>query len=147
MSKEMLNDPHLKRNPFSVPEDYFRKVTEEWQSGVIVTQQTAGPERTRLTFRTVFQFAASFALLFGIGYALLMLTGRNGADTEQTEEYSFYSELSDLGLSHQTVSSFFITDMDEFPDPVSEPDLDLDELIEYVNYPGMDIESLQIDNE
>jgi hypothetical protein len=146
MSKEMLNDPHLKQNPYTVPEDYFRMVTEEWQMESAV-EQTVESEHSRLSLRSLFQFAASFALLFGIGYALFMLTGRNRADSQQTEEYSLFSELSELGLSHQTVSSFFITDMDEFREPAPETDLDLDELIEYMNYPGMDIESLQIDNE
>jgi len=146
MSKEMLNDPHLKQNPYTVPEDYFRMVTEEWQMESAVGQ-TVEPEHPRLSLRSLFQFAASFALLFGIGYALFMLTGRNRADSQQTEEYSLFSELSELGLSHQTVSSFFITDMDEFREPAPETDLDLDELIEYMNYPGIDIESLQIDNE
>ncbi len=146
MSKEMLNDPHLKQNPYTVPEDYFRMVTEEWQMESAV-EQTVESEHSRLSLRSLFQFAASFALLFGIGYALFMLTGRNRADSQQTEEYSLFSELSELGLSHQTVSSFFITDMDEFSEPAPETDLDLDELIEYMNYPGMDIESLQIDNE
>lgn len=146
MSKEMLNDPHLKQNPYTVPEDYFRMVTEEWQMESAV-EQTVESEHSRLSLRSLFQFAASFALLFGIGYALFMLTGRNRADSQQTEEYSLFSELSELGLSHQTVSSFFITDMDEFREPAPETDLDLDELIEYMNYPGIDIESLQIDNE
>ena len=79
MSKEMLNDPHLKQNPYTVPEDYFRMVTEEWQMESAVAQ-TVEPEHPRLSLRSLFQFAASFALLFGIGYALFMLTGKNRAD-------------------------------------------------------------------
>ena len=153
MSEQTLNNPHLKENPFQVPAGYFQQVEARWEglSGkendrVSAPGNTADTERLdnrkgrrfiRL-LRPQLQLAAAFVLLFGIGYLLLLITGRNETRQMQTEELSVLSEWSSLGLDHRDISNLILEDLfeDNQATPVIDPDLE--DLIDYMDYPGFD---------
>ena len=168
MSEKTLYDPHLKENPFKVPAGYFQQVEARWASGELPDQGTlpdqgawsdqgALPDRElsgngkgrrfiRL-LRPQLQLAAAFILLFGIGYLLLLITGRNETQQMQTEELSVLSEWSNLGLDHRKVSNLILDDLYEENQTTTIIDPDIEDLIDYMDYPGFDPVNLALNTE
>lgn len=81
--KDPLTTPALKENPFSVPRGYFAEL-EERLHAKIDTPEKAGNSAFS-TLRTSMAMVAMFALVFGLGYSVLYITGtHSGSDPEQT---------------------------------------------------------------
>ena len=59
-------------------------------------------------------------------------------DTLQTEELSILSEWSYWGLNHQKVYDLVLDDFPEEDDSHFLRDLDIEELLDYISYPGFD---------
>jgi hypothetical protein len=162
MSEKTLHNPHLKENPFKVPAGYFQQVEARWadlskkeNDRVFVQGNTADTERLdnrkgrrfiRL-LRPQLQLAAAFVLLFGIGYLLLTITGRNETQQMQTEELSVLSEWSVLGLDHRDISNLILEDLFEENRLTTVIDPDLEDLIDYMDYPGFDPVNLALNTD
>ena len=143
MSENKLYDPHLKENPFGVPPGYFEQVESQWaQVGpqgdrVEPVAQTRSRRLIRL-LKPQMQLAAAFVLLFGIGSLMLLITDRNRGAETQSPEFSLIGELSDWGVDHRVISELILNDLPQEESAFDLTHLDLDELIDYLNYPNLD---------
>ncbi len=164
MSEKTLYDPHLKENPFRVPAGYFKQVEARWANGALPDRRELPDQRERelpdrdlsgngkgrrfiRLLRPQLQLAAAFILLFGIGYLLLLITGRNETQQMQTEELSVLSEWSNLGLDHRKVSNLILDDLFEENQTTTVIDPDIEDLIDYMDYPGFDPVNLALNTE
>ncbi|HKM31434.1 MAG: hypothetical protein GX281_06445 [Bacteroidales bacterium] len=149
MSDKSLHNPHLKENPFTVPEGYFEQVEARWMRQLEKTalEETALEEtpaaeiKDRPILRVLLpqlQLAAAFAFLFGLGYLFMVTIYKGKTDTLQTEELSILSEWSYWGLNHQKVYDLVLDDFPEEDDSHFLRDLDIEELLDYISYPGFD---------
>ncbi|MFA5443493.1 MAG: hypothetical protein WC128_00385 [Bacteroidales bacterium] len=141
MSEKTLHNPHLKENPFKVPSGYFQQVEARWANGEVPDQVRSDPGKGRRFIRLLrpqLQLAAAFVMLFGIGYLLLLITGRNETRQMQTEELSVLSEWSSLGLDHRDVSNLILENLFEEDQMTPVVDPDVEDLIDYMDYPGFD---------
>jgi hypothetical protein len=163
MSENTIHNPHLKENPFGVPQGYFEQVEARWAQKAADAQQGVSSEvfpevhqdsgslpvaesRSRHFFRLLkpqMQLAAAFVLLFGIGSLLLFITDRNRGTETQSPEFSLLGELSDRGLDHRVISDLILDDFPEEESTYDLTNLDLDELIDYLNYPGLDLSDFE----
>jgi len=141
MSEKALHNPHLKENPFTVPAGYFQQVEARWTNGELPDQARSVTGKGRRfigILKPQLQLAAAFVLLFGIGYLLLLTTGRNQTRQMQSEELSVLSEWSSLGLDHRAVTNMILEDIMEEGNMVTQIDPDIDDLLDYMDYPGFD---------
>ena len=149
MSDKSLHNPHLKENPFTVPEGYFEQVEARWMRQLEKTalEETALEEtpaaeiKDRPILRVLLpqlHLAAAFAFLFGLGYLFMVTIYKGKTDTLQTEELSILSEWSYWGLNHQKVYDLVLDDFPEEDDSHFLRDLDIEELLDYISYPGFD---------
>lgn len=153
MSDKSLHNPHLKENPFTVPEGYFEQIEARWMRQLEETalEETPAAEETKPGFLTgmkdrpilrvllpQLQLAAAFAFLFGLGYLFMVTIYKGKTDTLQTEELSILSEWPYWGLNHQKVYDLVLDDFPEEDDSHFLRDLDIEELLDYISYPGFD---------
>ncbi len=150
MSEKTLYDPHLKENPFKVPSGYFQQVEARWANVEFPDKvRSTNGKGTRFIriLRPQLQLAAAFVLLFGIGYLLLLITGRNETRQMQTEELSVLSEWSTMGLDHRKVSNLILEDLFEDNQMTTIIDPDIEDLIDYMDYPGFDPVNLALNTD
>ena len=90
--KNILENSTLKANPFIVPTGYFAEVERSVMETITPTGQQQGKNRFgRIEIlKPAIGLAACFALIFGIGYGALYLTGntesKNSTSTVQIAE-------------------------------------------------------------
>jgi len=158
MSENTIHNPHLKENPFEVPPGYFEQVEARWAQKAVDAQKRLSPEvfpeeqqdsyslpvaESRLErfirlLKPQMQLAAAFVLLFGIGSLMLLITDRNRGAETQSPEFSLIGELSDWGVDHRVISELILNDLPQEESAFDLTHLDLDELIDYLNYPNLD---------
>lgn len=90
--KNILENSTLKANPFIVPTGYFAEVERSVMETITPTGQQQGKNRFGIIeiLKPAIGLAACFALIFGIGYGALYLTGntesKNSTSTVQIAE-------------------------------------------------------------
>lgn len=90
--KNILENSTLKANPFIVPNGYFAEVERSVMETITPTGQQQGKNRFGIIeiLKPAIGLAACFALIFGIGYGALYLTGntesKNSTSTVQIAE-------------------------------------------------------------
>lgn len=90
--KNILENSTLKANPFIVPTGYFAEVERSVMETITPTGQQPGKNRFGIIeiLKPAIGLAACFALIFGIGYGVLHLTGNtevnNSTSTVQIAE-------------------------------------------------------------
>jgi hypothetical protein len=90
--KNILENSTLKANPFIVPNGYFAEVERSVMETITPTGQQPGKNRFGIIeiLKPAIGLAACFALIFGIGYGALYLTGntesKNSTSTVQIAE-------------------------------------------------------------
>lgn len=74
IKKDILNDPRLKENPFSLPEGYLSSL-ENSVHEKIFQPETVSPLMTFLyQAKSALVLACSFAIIFGLGYGVFAFT-------------------------------------------------------------------------
>lgn len=90
--KNILENSTLKANPFIVPTGYFAEVERSVMETITPTGQQQGKNRFGIIeiLKPAIGLVACFALIFGIGYGALYLTGntesKNSTSTVQIAE-------------------------------------------------------------
>ena len=80
--QDILTTPALKDNPFSVPGGYFTELEDRLHAAIHTPEKTESSAFA--TLRTSVAMVAMFALVFGLGYSVLYITGTHfGQDPEQ----------------------------------------------------------------
>lgn len=103
-----LEDSHLKKNPFKVPDGYFLSVEKEvWDK--IHAETVAESENGHVGFvrivKPFLSMAATFAIIAAIGVGVLQLTGNR---------YNTTGEES-LAGNENTAEEFYIDLLDNYP--------------------------------
>lgn len=81
--KDILTTPALKENPFSLPKGYFTELEDRLHATIKSPEKSESSAFS--TLRTSMAMAAMFALVFGLGYSVLYITGtHSGNEPEQT---------------------------------------------------------------
>lgn len=83
-SGDILENPHLKANPFTLPQGYFSQMEARLQETIHHPEKkTESPALSSL--RTSFAMVAMFALVFGLAYGVFSITGTsNLSSPDQT---------------------------------------------------------------
>lgn len=156
MSHKDLYNPHLKENPFTVPEGYFEEVQARWALFTAQVEEhtqpasqtqadpTAAPERAKKDRPFIklllpqLQFAAAFLLLFGLGYLFVATLTKNRLDTPPADEMSVLNEWAYWGIDHHTLYDWVQEGIPENDNSPFLLDVDIEDLLEYMDYPGFD---------
>lgn len=89
--EDILGRDVLKNNPFGVPEGYFRDMKQEVMDKIAATriaEENLAPAEPATLFtylKPALSLAAVFAMVFGIGYGAMKLTGTYSKDTALPE--------------------------------------------------------------
>ncbi|MDD2293975.1 MAG: hypothetical protein PHD07_07200 [Bacteroidales bacterium] len=126
--KNILDNPDLKRNAFSVPEGYFAKMEDS------VRERIKAPVHESLFlkyFKPAFGLLCSFALIFGLGYGVLTLTHTLPGDEEVSP---YITLLEDEYYNRATVDYLEIAEADTlFQSSYDESAPDDEDIVTYLS--------------
>lgn len=116
--------------PFKTPEGYFESLEDRLMARISVEAQKPAPTRKQriwLTLKPALALAATFALIFGMGYGVLSLThtldGRKAADAAAS-----YASVEEELLRRSSILNYYQTG-----DPAeADEEIDEDTLISYL---------------
>ena len=93
--KNILENSTLKANPFIVPNGYFAEVERSVMETITPTGQQQGKNRFGIIeiLKPAIGLAACFALIFGIGYGALYLTGNTQANDSTSTQVQIAEEI------------------------------------------------------
>jgi hypothetical protein len=132
--KDILQEPKLKKMPYSIPEGYFEKMKAE-------ARKCAEPAPVHISIWTRLAPYAGIAAMFLFILTLgKLFVGQKAADTAGTltedistyEDYLVFSDIPDVYLNEPETEAEGIADED---------------IIEYLIYIGATIEDIEYDNE
>lgn len=129
MNKDILQNPELKKNPYSIPEGYFDKLKVE-------ARKCAAPRRVRVTIWSRLApyagIAAMFLFILLLGKTFIRQEAQPGAIVAETDTYEDYLLFSDM---NSDLSMHYI----------AEESLELSEedIIEYLIYIGASEEYIE----
>lgn len=92
--KDILQNPCLKENPFTVPPGYFSRIEDQVHAEISLHKTTSVKSGRFAVLKTHFALAATFALILGIGYGFFHLTGsmNRGSDNFPTDENAWLQD-------------------------------------------------------
>lgn len=116
--------------PFKTPEGYFDALEDRLMARISVEASKPAPSRRQriwMAFKPALTLAATFALIFGMGYGVLSLThtldGRKASDAA-----AGYASAEEELIRHSSVINYYQAD-----DPAeAEEDIDEDTLIDFL---------------
>lgn len=79
VEKDILQTPHLKENPYAVPNGYFASVEDAVHEKISAASGNTNP--VLAFFKTSIALASVFGIVFGLGYGAMYLT-----DTLESQE-------------------------------------------------------------
>lgn len=132
--KDILQEPKLKKMPYSIPEGYFEKMKAE-------ARKCTEPAQMHISIWTRLAPYAGIAAMFLFILTLgKLFVGQQDADTAGTltedistyEDYLVFSDIPDVYLNEPETEAEGIADED---------------IIEYLIYIGATIEDIEYDNE
>ena len=132
--KDILQEPKLKKMPYSIPKGYFEKMKAE-------ARKCTEPAPMHISIWTRLAPYAGIAAMFLFILTLgKLFVGQQDADTEGTltedistyEDYLVFSDMPDIYLNEPETEEEGIADED---------------IIEYLIYIGATIEDIEYDNE
>lgn len=132
--KDILQEPKLKKMPYSIPEGYFEKMKAEARK---CTEPAPGHISIWTRLAPYAGIAAMFLFILTLGK---LFVGQQDADTAGTltedistyEDYLVFSDIPDVYLNEPETEEEGIADED---------------IIEYLIYIGATIEDIEYDNE
>lgn len=120
--RNILEDPSLKHNPFSMPEGYLESLEDAMHEQIATEEKPSGGFIAVL--KPALLLAAMFALIFVMGYGVLSLTDTTHPHREVEPSIALLEE----GL----VESSFI-DFYEESDESQDGSIDEDEILDYLS--------------
>ena len=82
---DILQKEEFKQNPFNVPEGYFASLEDSLRDKVFVTEKK--PAGFVGVLKPALMMACSFAVILGLGYGILSMTGSLSSQMSQMSEY------------------------------------------------------------
>ena len=143
--EDILDRSSLKENPFGVPQGYFENMQQEVMDKIAATavaDEDVAPAEpvTILTYlKPAISLAAVFAIIFGLGYGTMKLTGSYNNDIPESVLSETSAETA-TGLSEEEIISILDISIDDLLTAQRE------EEIEQIQINNEEIEEYLIEN-
>lgn len=113
--KDILEEKKLKENPFGVPQGYFESMRQEVMEKISATPvynpAKAEPATFMTYFKPAFALVAVFAMVFGIGWSTMKLTGTYTSGSQ--ENATILSETLQDEISEDDIISILDITVDD----------------------------------
>lgn len=145
--KDILEKERLKENPFGTPQGYFESMRQEVMEKISATPVYVPEKEEPATFMTYFKpafaLAAVFAIVFGMGYGAMYMTGtvqdeETQLQAQQTlEENATFSgtEISEdelIYLIGDTLENLYAQESSDASIDIVEPEINKEEIEQYL---------------
>ena len=145
--KDILEKERLKENPFGTPQGYFESMRQEVMEKISATPVYIPEKEEPATFMTYFKpafaLAAVFAIVFGMGYGAMYITGTAQEEDTQLqaqqalEENSTFpgTEISEdelIYLIGDTLENLYTQEGSETTVDIVEPEINKEEIEQYL---------------
>ena len=145
--KDILEKERLKENPFGTPQGYFESmrqaVMEKISATPVYVPEKEEPATFMTYFKPAFALAAVFAIVFGMGYGAMYITGT--AQDEETqlqaqqtlEENATFAgtEISEdelIYLIGDTLENLYAQESSDASIDIVEPEINKEEIEQYL---------------
>lgn len=145
--KDILEKERLKENPFGTPQGYFESMRQEVMEKISATPVYVPEKEEPVTFMTYFKpafaLAAVFAIVFGMGYGAMYMTGtvqdeETQLQAQQTlEENATFAgtEISEdelIYLIGDTLENLYAQESSDASIDIVEPEINKEEIEQYL---------------
>ena len=145
--KDILEKERLKENPFGTPQGYFESMRQEVMEKISATPVYVPEKEEPATFMTYFKpafaLAAVFAIVFGMGYGAMYMTGtvqdeETQLQAQQTlEENATFAgtEISEDELIYpigDTLENLYAQESSDASIDIVEPEINKEEIEQYL---------------
>ena len=145
--EDILEKERLKENPFGTPQGYFESMRQEVMEKISATPVYIPEKEEPATFMTYFKpafaLAAVFAIVFGMGYGAMYITGTAQEEDTQLqaqqalEENSTFpgTEISEdelIYLIGDTLENLYTQEGSESTVDIVEPEINKEEIEQYL---------------
>lgn len=145
--KDILEKERLKENPFGTPQGYFESMRQEVMEKISATPVYIPEKEEPATFMTYFKpafaLAAVFAIVFGMGYGAMYMTGtvqdeETQLQAQQTlEENATFAgtEISEdelIYLIGDTLENLYAQESSDASIDIVEPEINKEEIEQYL---------------
>lgn len=145
--KDILEKERLKENPFGTPQGYFESMRQEVMEKISATPVYVPEKEEPATFMTYFKpafaLAAVFAIVFGMGYGAMYMTGtvqdeETQLQAQQTlEENATFAgtEISEdelIYLIGDTLENLYAQESSDASIDIVEPEINKEEIEQYL---------------
>ena len=145
--KDILEKERLKENPFGTPQGYFESMRQEVMEKISATPVYVPEKEEPATFMTYFKpafaLAAVFAIVFGMGYGAMYMTGtvqdeETQLQAQQTlEEHATFAgtEISEdelIYLIGDTLENLYAQESSDASIDIVEPEINKEEIEQYL---------------
>lgn len=145
--KDILEDRKLKENPFGVPQGYFESMRQEVMGKISATpvydSQKAEPATFMTYFKPAFALAAVFAIVFGMGYGAMHITGTVQDTDHQLQAQQIESSVIEedsmeitedelISIIGDTLENLYAQESSESTIDIVEPEINKDEIEQYL---------------
>lgn len=123
---DMLESARQTEQPFKLPEGYFESLEDRVMARIAAEEQPAESRRGRVwtVLRPALALAATFALIFGMGYGVLSLTHTLNRGTGTTA--SPYASAEEELIRPSSLINYYETS------PAEEAELDEETILDYL---------------
>lgn len=145
--KDILEKERLKENPFGTPQGYFesmrQEVMEKISASTVYVPEKEEPATFMTYFKPAFALAAVFAIVFGMGYGAMYMTGtvqdeETQLQAQQTlEENATFAgtEISEdelIYLIGDTLENLYAQESSDASIDIVEPEINKEEIEQYL---------------
>lgn len=145
--KDILEKERLKENPFGTPQGYFesmrQEVMEKISASPVYVPEKEEPATFMTYFKPAFALAAVFAIVFGMGYGAMYMTGtvqdeETQLQAQQTlEENATFAgtEISEdelIYLIGDTLENLYAQESSDASIDIVEPEINKEEIEQYL---------------
>lgn len=145
--KDILEKERLKENPFGTPQGYFESMRQEVMEKISATPVYVPEKEEPATFMTYFKpafaLATVFAIVFGMGYGAMYMTGtvqdeETQLQAQQTlEENATFAgtEISEdelIYLIGDTLENLYAQESSDASIDIVEPEINKEEIEQYL---------------
>lgn len=145
--KDILEEKKLKENPFGVPQGYFESMRQEVMEKISATPvynpAKAEPATFMTYFKPAFALAAVFAIVFGMGYGAMYITGTShnlgeelqAQQTDNAVVDDSGTELTEdeiISIIGNTLENLYAQESSETTIEIAEPEINKEEIEQYL---------------
>lgn len=131
-NNDILQREEFRQNPFTAPEGYFASLEDSLRDKVFATEKK--PAGFVGVLKPALMMACSFAVIFGIGYGILSMTG---SISSQNAQMSAYDEIA-AAVENMDPAMFEYLDQLDFEGYQAQFTPSEEEILQYFATPSTD---------